>query len=206
MDRNCDLPTLGDLDLETGEFWSGRSKDMTKNRQNTSAFERNRLFLNRGEVDFVDASFASGCDIDSDSRSVIAADFDRDGKNDLLVGSVGGGALRLFRNDVPHENHSITLRLFGTQSNPNGIGSRITLRCGDRTIRRDIFPPNGCLGLGPAEQTIGVGTATLIDEMIINWPSGAEQVLCSIPVDRLVFVKEGVTTARYKAYTDFIGK
>ena len=33
---------------------------------------------------------------DSDSRSVVAADFNRDGAVDLLVGSVGGGPMRLF--------------------------------------------------------------------------------------------------------------
>ncbi len=99
LDRTGTLPKLGDLDEELGEFWAGNVFSMPRNGDNLSAYERNRLFLNKGDGEsFLDASFASGADIDSDSRTVVAADFDRDGRPDLLVGSVGCGSLRLFLN------------------------------------------------------------------------------------------------------------
>jgi len=181
---------MGELDAETGEFWTGRSMDMVKKRENTSAFERNRLFLNDGQPAFIDSSFASGCAIDSDSRSVVAADFNRDGKTDLLVASVGGGPLRLFLNETPTDNHSITVRLRGTTSNITGIGSRVVLECGGRKIVRDLFPANGCVGMAPVEQTIGVGEATSIDRLPIRWASGLEQAFENVPVDGLVAIKE----------------
>ena len=203
LDRNCDLPALGDLDTETGEFWTGRSKDMTRNRENTSAFERNRLFLNKGKPEFVDASFASGCAIDSDSRSVIAADFNRDGKSDLLVASVGGGPLRLFLNETQTSNHSVTVRLFGTAANSNGIGSRVTITCAGRDIVRDIFPANGCLGIGPCERTIGVGGAEQIEKLVVRWASGREQVFSRLPVDGILSIKEGRPSPRFAHFSTF---
>ena len=90
LDRSCLLPELGEVDKKAGEFWVQNPFLIPRNGGNLSAFEPNRLFLNTGDNAFLDASFASSANIDSDSRSVVAADFDRDGAPDLLVGSVGG--------------------------------------------------------------------------------------------------------------------
>ena len=124
--------------------------------QNLSAFERNRTFLNIDGDSFIDVSFASVADIDSDSRSVVAADFNRDGATDLLVGSVGGGPMRLFLNRYPNGNH-VSVRLVGTKSNRLGIGARLVAKAGSRQIVRDVFPPNGFMGQGPTETILGIG-------------------------------------------------
>ena len=98
LDRNARLPEIGEVDREAGEFWVENPFLMPGSGMNLSAFERNRLFLNVDGSSYIEASFAAQADIESDSRSVVAADFDRDGAEDLLVGSVGGGPLRLFLN------------------------------------------------------------------------------------------------------------
>ena len=69
-----------------------------------SAYERNKFYLNVDGHKFFDASFASNTDIDSDSRSAISSDFNDDGKPDLLVGSAGGGPLKLFLNQFENKN------------------------------------------------------------------------------------------------------
>ena len=85
------LPELGEVDRDAGEFWYENPFQIVTNGENLSAFERNCLFMNLDGQAFIDGSFASGADIDSDSRSVIATDMNADGAIDLLVGSVGGG-------------------------------------------------------------------------------------------------------------------
>ena len=76
LDRTASLPELGAVDRENGEFWAENAFTMIGEGKNLSAYERNRVFLNTGEgIDFLDASFASAADIDSDSRSAIVADF-----------------------------------------------------------------------------------------------------------------------------------
>ena len=90
QDRYANIAPRGELDAEAGEFWVNNPFLITSSGHNLSAFEPNRTFINLGDLRFYDASFASGADIDSDSRSVVAADFDRDGAPDLLVSSAGG--------------------------------------------------------------------------------------------------------------------
>ena len=199
LDRNSSLPELGAVDREAGEFWVENPFRMPRLGHNLSAYERNRVFLNRGSHDrgskkFLDASFASQADLDSDSRSVVAADFDRDGRVDLLVGSSGGGPLRLLRNTVATANHSIHVSLVGRQSNRPAIGSRLEFQCGDRRLVRDLFAPNGCLGQGPAELTVGVGAAATIDRLTVRWPSGGTDEYRDLPVDCRITIQEGDPT------------
>ncbi len=191
LDRNARLPELRKVDREGGEFWVENPFRIPGSGNNLSAYERNRLFLNLGGEGFLDASFASDADIDSDSRAVIAADFDRDGASDLLVGSVGGGPLRLFLNRFPRTNRRIRLELTGVRSNRQGVGSRIELEIGRRRIVRDLFPFNGGTGQGPVELLIGLGRAERIDRLSVRWPGGRVQRFENLPVDSEIEITEG---------------
>ena len=189
-DRTCEIQPLGDIDHGAGEFWETNPFAIIKNGENLSAYERNKLYMNVDGQRFFDASFASSADIDSDSRSAVGADFDNDGDPDLLVASTGGGPLRLFDNRFQSGNHFLTIRLRGTQSNRMAIGSRVILEVGGRKIIRDLFPRNGCMGLGPADLLGGVGKATTIDQVTVRWPSGEIQSVSGVPVEEPLEIKE----------------
>jgi hypothetical protein len=191
MDRSFNHEARGQIDHEAGEFWVGNPFRLVRAGNNLSAFEANRLFMNMGDLKFYDASFASGADIDSDSRSVMVADFDRDGAADILVASIGGGPLRLFLNRFPKTNHAVHVELRGTESNRPAIGSRVELHVGDRRIFRDVFSANGFQGQAPAELLIGIGSARRIDRMIVTWPTGKTQEFSDIPADRRIRIVEG---------------
>ncbi len=190
-DRRGQLEAIGDIDSEAGEFWVENPFMIPSQRENLSAYERNRTFLNLDGNSFIDVSFASGADIDSDSRSVVAADFDRDGATDLLVGSVGGGPLRLFLNRFPKANFA-QIRLEGTASNRAGIGARLTAQVGGRTLVRDLFPHNGFMGQGPSEIILGLGDAPLIDRLEVRWPSGKIQSFSKLEANKYLLLKEGL--------------
>ena len=182
---------MGEINRQAGELWVTNPFMLSKKGENLSAYEQNRLYLNLGGQSFLDASFASRADIDSDSRSVVAADFDGDGAPDLLVGSVGGGPLRLFRNQFPRTMHRVRIDLVGVRSNRAGIGARVVAHCGGRQIVRDVFPASGCMGAGPAELLLGVGEAQQIDRLSIRWPSDEVQELRNLPVNRRLTIVEG---------------
>ncbi len=188
-DRLCQLDAIGEIDKEAGEFWVKNPFEMPNAQENLSSFERNRTFLNLDGNSFIDVSFASGADIDSDSRSVVAADFNLDGATDLLVGSVGGGSLRLFLNRFPKANYS-RIRLEGAESNRAGIGARLTATVGARKLVRDLFAHNGFMGQGPAEIIFGLGEATVIDRLEVRWPSGRTQVYQNLAANRYFLLKE----------------
>jgi len=188
-DRLSQLDAIGEIDEEAGEFWVKNPFEMPTARENLSAFERNRTFLNLDGNSFIDVSFASGADIDSDSRSVVAADFNLDGATDLLVGSVGGGSLRLFLNRFPKANYS-RIRLEGSESNRAGIGARLTATVGAQKLVRDLFAHNGFMGQGPAEIIFGLGDATAIDRLEVRWPSGKTQVYDHLAANKYFLLKE----------------
>ena len=190
--RLCQLDPIGDIDEEAGEFWVNNPFQITAQRENLSAYEQNRCFLNLDGRSFLDVSFASGADIDADSRSVVAADFDRDGATDLLIGSVGGGPLRLFLNQFPDANYA-RIQLQGSASNRLGIGARIVATVGRRKLVRDLFPQNGFMGQGPAELTLGLGDAKVIDQLEIRWPSGQIQRYSKLPANQVFLFKEATT-------------
>lgn len=193
LDRECSLPELGSVDRAAGEFWVENPFKMPGERHNLSAFERNRLFLNHRGNQFVDASFTSDADLDSDSRSAMPGDFNNDGATDLLVASVGGGPLRLFINQIGSSANYVSIQLSGTTSNKDAIGSRIVASVADRKIVRDVFPANGFMGQAPSQSHIGLGDAELIDRLEVRWPTGVTQTFRNIPARSKVSITEGVS-------------
>lgn len=179
------------MDSAAGEFWVPSPFQMPQLGHNLSAFEANRLFMNVDGQRFLDASFASQANIDSDSRSAIVGDMDADGDVDLLVGSVGGGPLRMFMNRIPTEHHKVRIELRGSASNRMAIGARVVLHCGTKTITRDLFPANGFMGQSPAELLIGVGQSTSIDRLTVRWPNGETQEFENVPADQRLEISEG---------------
>jgi hypothetical protein len=185
------MPALGEVDREGGEFWLENPFEILSSGNNLSAFEPNRMFLNIEGRDFLEVSFASAADLDSDSRAAIASDFDRDGAPDLLVGSVGGGPLRLFLNRFPREHRRVRLDLVGVESNRQAIGTRVVAEVAGRKIVRDLFPANGSTGQAPPELLVGLGQAERIDRLTLRWPTGKTQVLENLPVDVRITITEG---------------
>src|SRR5438477_13084440 len=105
FDRGADVPMPADLDPTLGEFWVNNPWDIIKNGHNLSSYERNRCYLNVRGQNFLDVSFLSGADNDGDGRSVVAADFRNDGRMDLLVRQVSGGAVLLYENRFPPRHY-----------------------------------------------------------------------------------------------------
>lgn len=180
LDRSQSHDVLGKLDVDAGELWVDNPFHLPALGENLSAYEQNRVFLNSHGTSFVDASFTSGANLDSDSRSVIAADFNNDGAQDLLIGSVGGGPIRLLLNRMPQGNR-IDLTLLRRGGKRLAIGARVIARMGERTIVRDLFSANGCLGQQPARIQLGLGDAARADLITIRWPDGQVQELSAIP-------------------------
>ena len=182
----CEAP--GTPENELGEFWEDNPWNIAF-RHNLSAFERNRTFLNLQGTNFVDVSYLTGADSDGDSRSSLAADFNHDGRLDLLVRQTGGGPLLLYENHFPSGNW-LDISLRGVRSNRLGIGSRIVATVDGNTIVRELFPVNSFHSQSPARVHLGLGEAQQVEELVIQWPSGHEQTLQNIAGGRHIVITE----------------
>lgn len=125
------------------------------------------------------------------AESVIAADYDVDGFVDLAVVNgilfypFGfGGPDTLIRNRG-NTNHWVELDLIGVTSNGNGMGAKVFVTAGGVTQLRE--QNGGYHRWSQDHQRIHVGLADneIIDEIRIEWPSGAVDVHTNVAADQL---------------------
>jgi enediyne biosynthesis protein E4 len=150
--------------------------------------QANTVFLNTGAGRFRDASAEAGPDfrIAAAHHGAAAADFNDDGRVDVVVSALGAPA-ELWENTSTPAGHWIILKLVGTRSNRDGIGARITI--GSQT--RIVSPSAGYVSSSDVRAHFGLGDMTTIDRMTIVWPSGTTQILERVAADRVVVVREG---------------
>lgn len=189
FDSSYRLPALRPLDEERGEFWVSNPFLFSNTNENLSAYERNGVHLNIGDGKFADISYLTGADSPGDGRSVVAEDLNGDGMPELLVRQVGGGPLIIYENNFPKSNW-LKISLQGTKSNRNGIGSKLECRIGDKVIRRELSPEVNFHAQRRASVHFGLGKADAVTSLTILWPSGEEQILENLPINRHVVVSE----------------
>jgi hypothetical protein len=76
------------------------------------------------------------------------------------------------------------------KSNRDGIGAHLELLAGVRTKVAQRFAGSSYLSQDDGRIHFGLGTATKVDKLTIHWPSGCDQVLENIAVDRVLEVDE----------------
>ena len=149
------------------------------------------LFRGLGNGKFADVARAAGpvLDVKTVSRGACFADYDNDGKMDAFVVNLGSQAT-LIHNVSTGAGHWIAFQLRGHKSNRDGIGTRIEVVTGTRKQIAERVAGSGYLSQDDARVHFGLGAATKIDKVVLRWPSGKEQVLENVAVDRVMTVEE----------------
>ena len=158
----------------------------------------NYLFHNNGDGTF--EKILSGSLVNDQGHSIGCAwaDYDKDGFLDLFVANdpnFDGGAPEinfLYRNNG-NSNGWLKVRLVGTVSNRSGIGAKVRVKAHyagqDRWQLRQIASSDGRVG-GSLEAHFGLGDATIIDTLRIEWPSGIVQEFHGVSVKQHLTVTE----------------
>jgi hypothetical protein len=149
------------------------------------------LFRGLGSGKFADVSRDAGpvLDVKTVSRGACFADYDNDGKVDAFVLNLGAPAT-LLHNVSQNGNHWLTVKLKGKKSNRDGIGAHLELLAGSHKQIAERFAGSGYLSQDDGRIHFGLGTATKAEKLTIHWPSGQDQVLENLTVDRVLTVEE----------------
>jgi hypothetical protein len=152
----------------------------------------NSIFRNLGNGSFIDVSKSAGKDFQfpSEYRGAAFADFDNDGRIDVVVSALHAPA-RLFRNVSPGHSHWLALKLIGKRSNRDGIGAAIQLTLANgKILYNHVTTSVGYASSSEPLARFGLGSETIAKHIRIRWPSGAVQELNNIRADQVVKVKE----------------
>ena len=149
----------------------------------------NVLFRNLGDRSFEDLTAAIGGG-GFDGRGVAFADFDNDGDLDLVVTADAGQPTRLWRNDSVSDHHWLGVRLEGTSSNRSAIGARVTVRTAGGNMVQEVSGGAGRGSQNSLPLEFGLGASTVVEELVVRWPSGITQVMLRVPVDQYLELAE----------------
>jgi enediyne biosynthesis protein E4 len=130
------------------------------------------------------------------ARGAAYGDINNDGAPDILVATNGGPAA-LFRN-TGATNHSLRIKLIGTKSNRDGIGSDVRVTAGTDVQTKTLHSGSSYLSSSELVLTFGLGSHTQADTIEIRWPSGQVDQLKNVASDQIITVKEkeGIAAAK----------
>jgi hypothetical protein len=146
----------------------------------------NFVFANAGDGTFRDFSADAGAEFQTPGvhRGAAFADFNNDGKIDVVVSLIGGRA-ELWENDSPAANTWIDVKLTGTRSNRDGIGAIIQIA----KQRNQMTSNAGYASSSLVPVHFGTGSARQVDIEIL-WPSGVRQTLRNVVTNQVLAVRE----------------
>jgi hypothetical protein len=147
----------------------------------------NSLFRNRGDGTLEDVSFSVGdaFQIPRAHRGVAVADFDNDGRLDVVV-SVLGQAPELWHNITPGHAAWVAFDLTGRGSNRDAIGAAIQID--GQLVERAASQGYASSSLVPVH--FGLGGVSSASKAEIRWPSGKLQVLSHFSLNRVIRLTE----------------
>jgi hypothetical protein len=153
--------------------------------------QEHSLYRGLGNGNFADVSRGAGpvLDVKTVGRGACFADYDNDGKVDAYLVNLGAQGT-LLHNVTRNHNHWLTIALKGTKSNRDGIAARVELISGGRKQVAGRVAGSGYLSQDDGRLHFGLGAVARVDKLTIHWPSGREQTLENLAVDRILTVEE----------------
>ncbi len=141
-----------------------------------NGYERNCLFSNVGQDRFVELGRPTGADGIKDGRGVGVADLNGDGRLDLVINN-NNERPTIYLNGLEGIGNWIQLRLTGVSGNRDAVGARVRLSTAEKTMTRQVEAGSGYASQSPMTLHFGLGSATTIEALEIQWPGGQHQRL-----------------------------
>jgi hypothetical protein len=125
-------------------------------------------------------------------RGLAVADYDDDGRPDLVYAN-NGGPPALLRNLTPTAHGWVRLELVGdgVKSNRNAVGARVEVEAGGRVQTRWVLGGGSYLSASDRRLSVGLGPADKVDRVTVAWPSGRRDEYRDLPARRGYRLTEG---------------
>ena len=159
----------------------------------TTWAERPQLFRNLNGSKFQEVPPATGSGLADviTGRGAAFGDLFNDGHIDVVINNIDSTPT-LLRNVVKNSNHWLTLKLVGGPRSPrDAMGAKVFVTAAGIRQRADVFSGGSYGSSSDPRVHFGLGSATKVEKIEIDWPSGVKQQIGAQPVDRIIAVEEG---------------
>jgi len=147
-----------------------------------------RLFVADGDGTFTERSLELGIDDRRQGRGIVCFDYDRDGDVDIFIANGEGDESRLYRNDGGAHGGFLQVRLAGEPPNSEAVGARVSVTVGAQTQMREIHAGSNFVSQNPAVAHFGLGDASSIDELRVDWPGGATTIQSDVAPNQFLVI------------------
>ena len=180
---------LPDIFVANGHVYPG----VDQQDWGTTWAQRPQLFRNLDGTKFREVPPATGSGLAAvlTARGAAFGDLFNRGRIDVVVNNIDSPPT-LLRNEAKTDNHWVAFTLIGGAKSPrDAIGTKVFLTVRGVRQRVDIFSGASYGSSSDMRAHFGLGAATTIDKVEIQWPSGAHQQVQVPRVDKLFTIHEG---------------
>lgn len=153
--------------------------------------QKDQFFRNNGNGTYTEVSRSAGAYFTEEfvGRGAASSDYDNDGYLDLVVMNSNQGAV-LLKNESGNMNNWLRIKLEGTHSNLYGIGAMVKVVTSDLSQISMVKSGSSYASGSDIRLIFGLANATIVDSIIIEWPSGIVQELKDISINQTIEIKE----------------
>lgn len=149
----------------------------------------NFLFINNRNLTFGDQTKAAGLFLPSFSNGAAYSDLDKDGDLDMIVQNFED-PLYIYRNDITGTNWLQIIPIpFETQKTV--LGTQVEIRAGGNHQYQEHNPFKGFLSASEPLIHFGLGSATIVDTVILTWPDGNQEIMTQVKANQRLTWKKG---------------
>ena len=179
-----------------GDMWIDYNNDSHKDLWvsttiNNWASDQNLFFINNGDNTFLEDIYTSGIDGDMDPTfSCSMGDLNQDGYFDFITNNNDPRPSSIWQNTTG-TNNFLSITLTGTESNRDAVGTLIECYTDGHINVNHLLNSENYLGQNAAREIFGLAEATLVDSLVIYWPSGLVETYYDIEVPAYKHYVEG---------------
>lgn len=159
-----------------------------------------KLYRNDGSS-FTDVAATVGTNDTRHSACISIGDYNNDGFTDIYLVN-NGTENRLYKNNAGNSNKWVEFRLKGSTSNSSAIGARVKVKAGSLSMIREVQGGSGGKGQNSLPLEFGLGSATVIDSVIVRWPDGNIQRFWNVTPNAIYNLLEGWPLSVNDLYTN----
>jgi enediyne biosynthesis protein E4 len=177
-----------DLILANGHVYP----EVDKFHLGSAYMEPRLLYHNNDNGTFTDVSATAGSGINavSSARGLAVGDLWNNGQLSVVINNVYARP-SLLVNDAPSRNHWVAFKTVGTRSNRDGIGTKLTVKAGKRTLVDEVRSGSSYISQSDLRVHFGLGSTAKLDSVQVRWPSGLVELFNDLSVDAIHTLKEG---------------